>query len=166
MSSAAAEPLSPTPESTGADPTRLDPTSPDPTGVEPARLDPTSPVPTGADPTHPDPTRATADGAPAFPVLEHALLPVIPGRESEFEAAFAVARVLIERQDGVGHVQLSRGVESPSTYLLLAQWASVEAHQLGFRGSADYQEWKRLLHPFYEPFPVVEHFAPLAPATR
>ena len=27
--------------------------------------------------------------------------------------------------------------------------------------SAAYQEWKALLHHFYEPFPVVEHYAPL-----
>lgn len=161
MTSAAAEPLSPTPESTDADPagpayTRADPTDPESTDADP----------TGADHTSSETTRATAEDTRAFPILEHALLPVIPGSESEFEAAFAVARVLIERQDGVGRVQVSRGIESPSTYLLLVQWASVEAHQLGFRGSADYQEWKRLLHPFFEPFPVVEHFAPLGPAAR
>ena len=26
---------------------------------------------------------------------------------------------------------------------------------------AAYQEWKALLHHFHEPFPVVEHYAPL-----
>ncbi len=28
----------------------------------------------------------------------------------------------------------------------------------GFRGSPDYQEWRRLLHHSYEPFPTVEHY--------
>lgn len=32
----------------------------------------------------------------------------------------------------------------------------------GFRGSAEYQQWRRLLHEFYEPFPTVEHFVPVA----
>ncbi|MGN2639863.1 hypothetical protein ACTD5D_27605 [Nocardia takedensis] len=31
----------------------------------------------------------------------------------------------------------------------------------GFRGSAEYGRWRALLHHFYEPFPVVEHFAPV-----
>ena len=33
-----------------------------------------------------------------------------------------------------------------------------EDHTVGFRGSADYQRWRELLHHFYDPFPVVEHF--------
>jgi hypothetical protein len=28
----------------------------------------------------------------------------------------------------------------------------------GFRGSPAYEEWRRLLHHFYDPPPVVEHF--------
>jgi len=34
----------------------------------------------------------------------------------------------------------------------------LEDHTVGFRGSADYLEWKALLHHFYDPFPTVEHF--------
>jgi len=32
----------------------------------------------------------------------------------------------------------------------------LEDHTEGFRGSRQYQEWRRLLHSFFEPFPVVE----------
>ena len=39
------------------------------------------------------------------------------------------------------------------------EWTSVEAHDPGFRGSPEYRRWRELLHHFYEPFPVVEHFA-------
>ncbi len=91
-------------------------------------------------------------------ILEHSLLPVLPGREVAFEAAFAVARPLIECQPGFLSLRLCRGVESGSTYLLLVEWQSVQAHEQGFRASPEYQEWSRLLHPFYQPFPVVEHF--------
>jgi heme-degrading monooxygenase HmoA len=45
--------------------------------------------------------------------------------------------------------------------LLLVVWDSVEAHTGGFRGSAGYMRWKELLHHFYDPFPVVEHFTML-----
>ena len=53
---------------------------------------------------------------------------------------------------------LSRSVESPNVYLLLVQWERLEDHTVGFRQSAQYQEWRVLLHRFYEPFPLVAHF--------
>lgn len=46
-------------------------------------------------------------------------------------------------------------------YVLLVQWQTLEDHTLGFRQSPQYQEWKRLLHHFYEPFPTVEHYEPV-----
>jgi heme-degrading monooxygenase HmoA len=94
-------------------------------------------------------------------ILEHALLPVDPPRAAEFEAAFAEALPIIASMPGVGPVTLSRGVESPGTYLLLVGWRTVEDHTEGFRGSAGYDRWRELLHRFYDPFPVVEHFAPV-----
>jgi heme-degrading monooxygenase HmoA len=91
-------------------------------------------------------------------ILEHAILPVRPGSESDFEEAFQMARPLISRQPGFCSVSISHSIESPNLYLLLVEWDSVEAHTEGFRGSADYERWKELLHHFYDPFPVVEHF--------
>ena len=91
------------------------------------------------------------------PVCEHAVLPVRPGQEAAFEAAFRRARPLIEVTPGFRGLTLSRSVESPSTYLLLVEWSDVAAHEEGFRGSERYEHWRALLHGFYEPFPVVEH---------
>lgn len=91
-------------------------------------------------------------------VLEHALLPVRPGSEDAFEAAFREARPLIAASPGCRRVSLSRCVERSSTYLLLVEWDRLEDHTEGFRGSPAYQRWRALLHPFYEPFPTVEHF--------
>ena len=91
-------------------------------------------------------------------VLEHAILPVRPGLEGEFESAFARAKPLISGRPGFIGLSLSRSVESPNLYLLLVEWASIEAHTEGFRGSEDYAQWRALLHHFYDPFPVVEHF--------
>ena len=92
-------------------------------------------------------------------ILEHALLPVVPGREADFEAAFAEAKAIISGMPGFIELRLSRSIETPNEYLLLVQWESVEAHEIGFRGSPEYGRWRELLHRFYEPFPVVEHFA-------
>jgi len=91
-------------------------------------------------------------------ITEHALLPVIPGREEDFEAAFAQARHIIASMRGFLAMSLSRSIESPHMYLLLVEWESLEDHTEGFRGSLGYQQWRSLLHRFYEPFPVVEHF--------
>lgn len=91
-------------------------------------------------------------------ILESAVLEVIPGRTAEFEAAFATAQGIIASMEGyLGH-ELQRCVENPNRYLLLVRWRSLEDHTIGFRGSTAYQEWRRLLHHFYDPFPTVEHY--------
>ncbi|MBJ7283082.1 MAG: antibiotic biosynthesis monooxygenase [Acidimicrobiia bacterium] len=96
-------------------------------------------------------------------VLEHALLDVISGLEVEFEEAFSRARDVISKSPGFISLKILRGIERPSSYLLLVEWASLEDHTIGFRQSARYSEWRELLHHFYDPFPVVEHFVEIQP---
>ena len=96
-------------------------------------------------------------------VLEHALLDVISGLEVEFEEAFSRARDVISKSPGFISLKIVRGIERPSSYLLLVEWASLEDHTIGFRQSARYLEWRELLHHFYDPFPVVEHFVEIQP---
>ncbi|WP_434063503.1 antibiotic biosynthesis monooxygenase family protein [Pengzhenrongella frigida] len=91
-------------------------------------------------------------------ILEHALLPVKPGQEADFESAFTEAKEIIAHMPGFLGLTLSRCRERPGTYLLLVEWATEEDHTVGFRGSPQYERWRGLLHRFYEPFPVVEHF--------
>ena len=91
-------------------------------------------------------------------ILEVAILNVIPGQETAFEAAFDKARRIIASMGGFLGLQLKRCVEIRSRYLLLVQWQTLEDHTVGFRNSPQYQEWKTLLHHFYDPFPIVEHY--------
>jgi len=91
-------------------------------------------------------------------ILEHALLDVIPGQEAEFEAAFRDASAIITSMPGYVSHELQRCIEHPARYLFLVTWETLEDHTIGFRGAPGYQEWKRLLHHFYDPFPTVEHF--------
>ena len=91
-------------------------------------------------------------------VLELAALNVVPGREVEFEAAFAQARHLIAAMPGFLSLELGRNTNVPNRYVLLVKWRSVEDHTEGFRKSPEYAEWSRLLHHFYEPFPTVEYY--------
>jgi heme-degrading monooxygenase HmoA len=94
-------------------------------------------------------------------ILEVAVLPLVPGTAHEFEAAFAEARPLIEATPGFEGLELQRCVEKPDQYLLLVRWETLEAHTEGFRGSDRYPKWRELLHHFYDPFPVVDHYEAL-----
>jgi heme-degrading monooxygenase HmoA len=91
-------------------------------------------------------------------VLEHAVLQVVAGREDDFESAFADAAKIIASAHGFRSLRLSRGMEDGSRYLLLVEWDTLEDHVDRFRGSPAYQEWRRLLHHFYDPFPEVDHY--------
>ena len=68
---------------------------------------------------------------------------------------------LIASAPGFLGLSVSRGIESPGHYLLLVEWASLESHTEGFRGSAAYEQWRAMLHHFYDPFPDVRHFTPV-----
>ena len=93
-------------------------------------------------------------------VLEVAILDVQPGEREAFEAAFREAQRLIARQRGYQRHELRHCTEDAQRYLLLVWWDTLEDHTEGFRGSDDYQEWRALLHHFYDPFPTVEHYRP------
>jgi heme-degrading monooxygenase HmoA len=95
-------------------------------------------------------------------ILEAAWLPVRPGEERAFEAAFAEAQHLLAATPGyLGH-ELQRCLEVEGAYLLLVRWTDVDAHETGFRGSDRYPVWKAALHGFYEPTPRVHHYEPVA----
>jgi heme-degrading monooxygenase HmoA len=93
-------------------------------------------------------------------ITEHALLDVIPGREGEFLDALEQAKTLIAASPGFVSLRVERGIERPSCFLLLVEWERLEDHTEGFRGSPAYARWRAALHHFYDPFPLVEHFAP------
>ncbi len=92
-------------------------------------------------------------------ILEVAILNVIPAQENAFESAFHGAIPILGRMPGYISHELRRSVEQTSRYLLLVKWQTLEDHTIGFRGSPQYQEWKALLHHFYDPFPTVEHYS-------
>ena len=94
-------------------------------------------------------------------ILEHVLLPVRAGEEAAFEAALPTATPIIASMPGFRSLSFTRCLERPNIYLLLVEWDTLEDHTQGFRGSAEYQQWREILHPFYDVLPDVEHFAPV-----
>lgn len=91
-------------------------------------------------------------------ILEVAILQIIPGQVTAFEAAFQKAQTIIASMKGYINHQLKKSIEKPNQYILLVNWETLEDHEVGFRQSIEYQEWKALLHHFYAPFPTVQHY--------
>lgn len=94
-------------------------------------------------------------------ILEHALLQVVPGQEAAFEAAMAEAKPLIAASPGFHGIEIHPPAEPPGPYLLLVRWESIAHHRDGFRTSDRYQQWRALLHRFYDPMPEVRYFGDL-----
>jgi len=88
-----------------------------------------------------------------------ATLDVKSGQEAEFEIAFSKAQCIISSMPGYQSHQLQKCIEKPSRYILLVNWETMEDHTVAFRESDEYQEWRAVLHHFYDPFPTVEHFS-------
>ena len=95
-------------------------------------------------------------------ILEVASLSIVSGQEAKFEEAFAEATGLLTGVPGFLGLELQRGIEQPSRYVLLARWQSVEDHTEGFRGSAAFGRWRELLHHFFESTPDVAHYKSIA----
>ena len=97
-------------------------------------------------------------------ILEVAQLSVRSDESEAFESDFLKAQKIICEMPGYVSHELQRCLERENEYVLLVRWQSVEAHEVGFRGSAEYQKWKELLHHYYDPFPTVLHYEQVAGA--
>jgi quinol monooxygenase YgiN len=90
-------------------------------------------------------------------ITEIAQIDVKSGMESEFETGVKNAAPVFKRAKGCHGMALERSVEKPGRYRLFVKWATVENHTSDFRGSPDFQEWRKLVaHCFASP-PEVEH---------
>ena len=91
-------------------------------------------------------------------ILEVAILDVKEGQQDFFEQDFKTASRYISSINGyIGHT-LRKCLEKNDRYILLVDWESVESHEVVFRESEAYQNWKELLHDYYHPFPTVQHY--------
>lgn len=99
-------------------------------------------------------------------VLEVALIDVFPDQQDMFAASYALAHPILAGTPGCRSVRMTRGVESPSRFVLLVEWDSVQAHQENFRGTERFSQWRALLGPHFAGPPTVEHFIDVDPGTR
>jgi heme-degrading monooxygenase HmoA len=99
-------------------------------------------------------------------VLEVAVIEVLPGQEDAFVAAYHRVRPEITGAPGCRSVRMTRGVESPSRFVLLVEWETVEAHERGFRGTERFGRWRAAIGPHFAAPPRVEHYADVAGPRR
>ncbi len=93
-------------------------------------------------------------------VLEVAVFEVVPGAEAEFVAAYETARQLVAVTPGCLTMRMTRGVETPNRFVLLAEWDSIESHE-EFRASDRFPQWRSLIGQHFSVPPKVEHFSDL-----
>ena len=91
-------------------------------------------------------------------VLEVALISVLPGQEELFADAYRAAVQTLASTPGCLSVRMTRGVESPSRFVLLVEWESVEAHEQNFRSTERFTTWRGHIGPYFAAPPTVEHF--------
>ncbi|MGA2567807.1 MAG: antibiotic biosynthesis monooxygenase family protein [Pseudolabrys sp.] len=90
-------------------------------------------------------------------ITEIAQIDVKPGMEKDFEAGVKNAVPLFKRAKGCKSATLQRSHEMPQRYRLFLQWETLENHTVDFRGSADFQEWRKLVGHCFAAQPNVEH---------
>ena len=90
-------------------------------------------------------------------IIEIAQIDVKPGMEAEFEKGVAAAAPLFKRAKGCRSLSLQRSIEKPGRYRLFVEWDTLENHTVDFRGSADFQEWRKLVGHCFQDAPQVEH---------
>ena len=92
-------------------------------------------------------------------ILEIADIRIRPGEQAAFDEAITRGlQTVISKNPGCKGYKVNKGIESPERYVLQIFWTSVEAHNVGFRETPAFAEWRAIVGPFFAGAPVVEHF--------
>lgn len=98
-------------------------------------------------------------------ILEVADIHVVPGKADAFaQAVHEGIDATISQAKGFSKFELRRSIETPTRYILLIHWETLEDHTVGFRGSPAYAQWRAIVGPYFERAPSVEHFTAVSPA--
>ena len=94
-------------------------------------------------------------------VLDVALIDVTD--PADFIAAYRRVHPVLAGTDGCHSVRMTSGIESPNRFVLIVEWESVEAHEVNFRQTERFAEWRAAIGPHFAQPPVVEQFAEVSP---
>ncbi len=90
-------------------------------------------------------------------VTEIADFRVVADRQDEFADAVREGLTFAAETPGFRTATLTRSIETPTRFVLLIEWDTVEAHTVGFRESENFGKWRALVGPFFDGAPNVEH---------
>ena len=92
-------------------------------------------------------------------ILELADIRIQPGQQAAFDEAIQRGlTTVISRAQGFRGWKVNKGIESPERYILQIFWDTLEDHNVGFRQSPAFAEWRAIVGPFFAAPPQVEHF--------
>lgn len=91
-------------------------------------------------------------------ILEIATLDIKEDQITAFESVLAKAKAVISQSKGFVSVEFQNCIETPTKYLALIKWETLEDHTIGFRESQLFLEWRAILSPFFNSAPNAEHF--------
>ena len=90
-------------------------------------------------------------------LIERSELTVKPGSETDFQAAMTDKGIpLLKGIEGVTSVQIGKGVENPSKFMLLVGWKTMDAHT-AYGGTPKSLELRSIMGP-YLTGGAMEHF--------
>lgn len=99
-------------------------------------------------------------------VLEIASFEIRRGEEDAFAAAYRRARPILTGAPGCRSVRMTRGIESPSRFVMLVEWDELDSAERGFRQTDRLGRWRSLLEPFFAAPPTIEHSVDVPSAAR
>jgi heme-degrading monooxygenase HmoA len=97
-------------------------------------------------------------------VLEVAQFDIRPGAEAAFHAGYHSVAGALRESAGLVSMRMTQGVETPTRFVLLVEWESLQAHQ-AFRDSDRFAIWRGGIGEYFAQPPHVEHFSDLNNST-
>ena len=92
-------------------------------------------------------------------IVEIADFKVRPEQRAQFlQAITGAATAYLAKSEGYRGHRILACQESPGRVVLTVEWATLEAHTVGFRQSPAFTEWRAMIGPFFLEPPHVEHF--------
>ena len=91
-------------------------------------------------------------------ILEHCDLEIDPSKQKDFEEAIVRGvETVISKAKGFQGYKVNHSMETPSRYLLMIYWDTLENHTVDFRGSAAFADWRAIVGSYFAKPPHVEH---------
>lgn len=77
-----------------------------------------------------------------------------------FEAAWAEAAAILDRDQRCLSYELAHCVEEPALYILRIEWTTLEDHLKGFRRSSAFPQFFKSIGPYVKAIEEMRHYAP------